>query len=570
MRPVQSDRRRVRATLSSREASSSPPAGERTVCGTDAAPPSAAVAPKELKLDILPEAMLLQSHVATAVGAPQRQPAARSAPAPAPAPLARRIQDGRPSNALAARSSRVPRCACSLDAVSREVSKMNSNHGRRFYCCPKPRAQSCGFFAWADDDKTAAHDGDVSTESSGSAASGSLVTRSAGPPLQACRTAAGADDGSRERRLDEGAAQPASRGAEASGAQESAREPAGAGGARSDPAETTAPAAAVPLAARQQPRDPARPPGHAYSVTQVLNSWENPCLKRQSTRQPRQGAAGGDEQHLASHIPIASFDLAPPSKRRRRTAAGPGEGRSRAVADVQLSRPSLRQLRVCGQFDLKAILCTLDDSSVANGAGRLLVAVDQHAADERVQLERLQREVYGEAGDQRHFETVRSDAVWAFDPHEVPLLQEHRDTLRRWGFSYGSSAGDDPPGRPCSARGLALALCKQASAGSARDSATLVEMRSVPRVAGVTLSQLHLRKFLQQLGATAGGPSAAATFKPTAIAEILAYRACHSAVRFGDRLSTEDCRRIVSQLAACRLPFQCAHGRPTLHPMLFL
>ena len=201
MRPVQSDRRRVRATLSSREASSSPPAGERTVCGTDAAPPSAAVAPKELKLDILPEAMLLQSHAATAVGAPQRQPAARSAPAPAPAPLARRIQDGRPSNALAARSSRVPRCACSLDAVSREVSKMNSNHGRRFYCCPKPRAQSCGFFAWADDDKTAAHDGDVSTESSGSAASGSLVTRSAGPPLQACRTAAGADDGSRERRL---------------------------------------------------------------------------------------------------------------------------------------------------------------------------------------------------------------------------------------------------------------------------------------------------------------------------------------------------------------------------------
>ena len=245
------------------------------------------------------------------------------------------------------------------------------------------------------------------------------------------------------------------------------------------------------------------------------------------------------------------------------------------MADVQLSRPSLRQLRVCGQFDLKAILCTLDDSSVANGAGRLLVAVDQHAADERVQLERLQREVYGEAGDQRHFETVRSDAVWAFDPHEVPLLQEHRDTLRRWGFSYASTAADDPPGRPRSARDLALALCKKASAGQRnsgrqRDSATLVEMRSVPRVAGVTLSQLHLRKFLQQLGATAGGPSAAATFKPTAVAEVLAYRACHSAVRFGDQLSTEDCRRIVSQLAACRLPFQCAHGRPTLHPMLFL
>ena len=40
-------------------------------------------------------------------------------------------------------------------------------------------------------------------------------------------------------------------------------------------------------------------------------------------------------------------------------------------------------------------------------------------------------------------------------------------------------------------------------------------------------------------------------------------KACKSAFRFGDQLTHEDQTKIVTELAKCREPFHCAHGRPT-------
>lgn len=48
------------------------------------------------------------------------------------------------------------------------------------------------------------------------------------------------------------------------------------------------------------------------------------------------------------------------------------------------------------------------------------------------------------------------------------------------------------------------------------------------------------------------------------IDELLRSKACHSAARAGDRLDQTKMRAIVSGLAGCRLPWQCAHGRPTV------
>src|SRR5690606_7334409 len=47
----------------------------------------------------------------------------------------------------------------------------------------------------------------------------------------------------------------------------------------------------------------------------------------------------------------------------------------------------------------------------------------------------------------------------------------------------------------------------------------------------------------------------------------LANRACHAAVKFGQELSGDERDRIMRRLCQCRLPFQCAHGRPTMVPL---
>lgn len=45
-------------------------------------------------------------------------------------------------------------------------------------------------------------------------------------------------------------------------------------------------------------------------------------------------------------------------------------------------------------------------------------------------------------------------------------------------------------------------------------------------------------------------------------------QACRGAIKFGDMLTLPQCRDILSKLTQCKLPFQCAHGRPTMLPLL--
>ena len=49
---------------------------------------------------------------------------------------------------------------------------------------------------------------------------------------------------------------------------------------------------------------------------------------------------------------------------------------------------------------------------------------------------------------------------------------------------------------------------------------------------------------------------------------LLCSKACRRAVKFGDALAPLEQRWLIRDLADCALPFQCAHGRPTLYPLL--
>lgn len=39
---------------------------------------------------------------------------------------------------------------------------------------------------------------------------------------------------------------------------------------------------------------------------------------------------------------------------------------------------------------------------------------------------------------------------------------------------------------------------------------------------------------------------------------------------FNDRLSKKECEYLIHRLAECAFPFQCAHGRPSMVPLLGL
>ena len=57
---------------------------------------------------------------------------------------------------------------------------------------------------------------------------------------------------------------------------------------------------------------------------------------------------------------------------------------------------------------------------------------------------------------------------------------------------------------------------------------------------------------------------------PKGVLEMLNSRACRSAIMFNDWLSLDQCRDLVRSLARCSFPFQCAHGRPSMVPLVDL
>ena len=61
-------------------------------------------------------------------------------------------------------------------------------------------------------------------------------------------------------------------------------------------------------------------------------------------------------------------------------------------------------------------------------------------------------------------------------------------------------------------------------------------------------------------------------FPPLGLAPACACRsqACRSAIMFGDALTKAQCSQLLSRLAHTRLPFQCAHGRPSMTPLVTL
>ncbi|XP_044518021.1 DNA mismatch repair protein Mlh3 isoform X1 [Gracilinanus agilis] len=81
----------------------------------------------------------------------------------------------------------------------------------------------------------------------------------------------------------------------------------------------------------------------------------------------------------------------------------------------------------------------------------------------------------------------------------------------------------------------------------------------------VTKSMLEefIREQVEMLQTTGGAQGTL----PLAIQKVLASQACHGAIKFNDSLSLPESRRLIEALSQCRLPFQCAHGRPSMLPL---
>jgi DNA mismatch repair protein MLH3 len=127
-------------------------------------------------------------------------------------------------------------------------------------------------------------------------------------------------------------------------------------------------------------------------------------------------------------------------------------------ASSRFSRLDLACARILGQIDKKFIACIISATSESDTA-ESLVLIDQHAADERIRVERLLQELclgylHHDPSNALGVETISLDppASILLTEHEVNVLagsEDIRNAFERWGFqimcppetSIGTPAG---------------------------------------------------------------------------------------------------------------------------------
>ncbi|WP_273836780.1 DNA mismatch repair endonuclease MutL [Halococcus sp. PRR34] len=166
---------------------------------------------------------------------------------------------------------------------------------------------------------------------------------------------------------------------------------------------------------------------------------------------------------------------------------------------------------VIGQFRGLYLLCEADDD---------LLVVDQHAAHERINFERL-REALDDGVDSVPIEPTSLSLTAA----EAALVDANAEALDALGFRIEADSG------AYRATGLPAPLGRVAEPSAVHD---------------------VLDAFL-----AGDGPE-----NPRE--ELLKDVACHPSLKAGDSLTGEDAARLVERLGACEQPFACPHGRPTV------
>jgi DNA mismatch repair protein MutL len=179
---------------------------------------------------------------------------------------------------------------------------------------------------------------------------------------------------------------------------------------------------------------------------------------------------------------------------------------------------------VIGQYRGLYLLCEADDD---------LLVVDQHAAHERVNFERLRAAVADEDVATRD---VDPPATLALSPAEAALVEAHADRLTALGFDVAPFGG------------------------------STVRVAGVPAPLGRPADPEALREVLAALEAAPAGLADGGDVPGSAAAreDLLRDLACHPSLKAGEDLSAETAAALVDRLGQCERPYTCPHGRPTV------
>jgi len=241
----------------------------------------------------------------------------------------------------------------------------------------------------------------------------------------------------------------------------------------------------------------------------------------------------------------------------------------------RISKTALEEAEVIAQVDRKFILVKLPldgvKSSTSDGTSAL-VMLDQHAVDERCQLEDLMNDYFDWDASNgtaiAKVELLERPLMFELGAQEGELLRKYQSHLKAWGIRYQVEEKRTSR-KEAATRSVRVDCLPPSILERCRTEAPLLINLVREEVWKLEEAAYPTRLPSAQPGA---GNSWVSRFHgcPRGILELLHSRSCRSAVMFNDVLTREECEKMVRRLVNCAFPFQCAHGRPSMAPLVDL
>jgi DNA mismatch repair protein PMS2 len=203
-----------------------------------------------------------------------------------------------------------------------------------------------------------------------------------------------------------------------------------------------------------------------------------------------------------------------------------------ARLSLSVSKTDFGRMLVIGQFNLGFILAVRPALSDADEDE--LFIIDQHAADEKYNYERLQRTV-----------TLQNQRLVRPKPLDLTAIEEeiilsNKDALKANGFEIETTSyttDDESAGNRC-------------------------RLITLPISGEKTFDLSDLEELLHLLSEAPAGSSEVP--RPRKVQKMLAMRACRSSIMVGKTLTTKQMLKVVRHMGEMEKPWNCPHGRPTM------
>ncbi|KAF2740661.1 hypothetical protein EJ04DRAFT_162165 [Polyplosphaeria fusca] len=319
-------------------------------------------------------------------------------------------------------------------------------------------------------------------------------------------------------------------------------------------------------------------------INGFLESWDNPVFAPVERSIPQTTVEWHQCRNTASSGAEGLKNLHIDTDKIFREASAPSSSK--------LSKQGLREAEVVAQLDKKFILVKMHTFARPwpnpDSDSDVLILIDQHAADERIRVEALLSELCqpppAAQSQTQHCSKLGQRSKVVCSILEKPILfsvsaqeREHfisyAARFSAWGILYDVltsmppkkvqstlSVSTLPPAisERCRSDPKLLISFLRAAVWTYVDEAGFLPLpwAAPDLVAG---EEADSPSWLKQLSTC-----------PQGLVDMINSRACRSAIMFNDELSVDECRALVKQLSSCVFPFMCAHGRPSMIPLVNL